>query len=125
MNLRATFATASLVFASTLTAATYSMDVLADTVAIRPIPINMAVKQNPIPATHRSVSIGSKIYSDGCNGCHGPSMIAPTGAAELPNNAVLELSDGALFWKIKHGHGDLLNKRPRQVWHLVNYLRSK
>lgn len=126
MNLRATFATASLVFASTLTAATYSMDAMADSVADQPVPVDMAVKQNPIPSTPRSVSIGIKDYTDSCFGCHGPTT---SGASELLSDDIASMSDGQLFWIIKKGHRNLLNDdqklSPRQIWHLINYLRSE
>lgn len=126
MNLRATFATASLVFASTLTAATYSMDAMADSVAGQPIPANMAVKQNPIPFTPRSVSIGIKDYTDSCFGCHGPTT---SGASELLSDEIENMSDGQLFWIIRKGHRDLLSDEqklsPRQIWQLINYLRSE
>lgn len=129
MNLRATIATASLVFASTLTAATYSMDALADSVADQPIQANIAAKQNPVPATDRSVQIGMKDYTDSCFGCHGPTMISSTGATELSSGAIANFTDGELFWLIKRGHSDKINKSDRlsarQIWHLVNYLRSE
>lgn len=129
MNLRATFATASLVFASTLIAATYSLDVKADSVANQPVQVSMAVKQNPVPATDRSVQIGLKDYSDACFGCHGPTEISSSGASQLSNIEIADMTDGELFWLIKHGHADQISKSdklsPRQIWHLINYLRSE
>ena len=129
MNLRATSATASLVFASTLIAATHSTNVLADSVADWPVPTNKAAKQNPVPATHESISTGEGIYSDSCGNCHGPNLLVPTGAPELTSATLETQTDGELFWKIRRGRDEMPGFRghlsARQTWHVINYIRSQ
>ena len=128
MNLRATFATASLVFASTLTAAMYSTDVLANTVADWQVPANRAARQNPVPATNLSLYHGGRIYQDSCKGCHGPGIANSDGTSQL-SVAITDRTDGEVFWKVRRGHANVPNftgrLSARQTWHVINYVRSE
>lgn len=129
MNLRATISTASLVFASTLASVTIAPLALAESASDWPVPANRAARINPVPSTFHSKEIGQKIYTDGCNGCHGPDPGFAASGSDLSSEAVLQQTDGALFWKIKHGRNDMPGfrgqLRNRQIWHVINYMRSQ
>jgi len=128
MNLRATIFSTSLVFASTLAAATFAPLAVAQSADNWPVPAQRAVRINPIPTSEHSTDIGESIYTDGCNGCHGPSFLVGNDMPRLQTTAVLDQSDGELFWKIKHGRkgmpGFKGKLRNRQIWHIINYMRS-
>ena len=128
MNLPAAIATASLVFASTLVTVTYAPDASANSVAHWPVPATKTTKLNPVSATSDSTDEGEHIYKERCTGCHGPITIVGSQPRDLSSDRVQRQSDGALFWKIRQGKRDMpgfkhqLNRR--QVWHVINYMRS-
>lgn len=99
-------------------------------------PRSCVFTRNPIHATRSSIALGKKIYMMRCVGCHGEhghgdgsdagQLRVPP--AVLSSAAVLQQTDGALWWKITWGrrpmpaYGFRLSMRDR--WHLVNYLRT-
>ncbi len=91
---------------------------------------------NPIPLTAASVQAGEVVYTQNCLACHGSDGKGdgPTGAFLSPHPAnftkvsVWKQGEGALFWKISHGHSpmpefaDSLSRKQR--WNVINYLRK-
>ena len=98
-------------------------------------PADAASRENPIAATHESISKGSALYAQYCASCHGTEGRGdgPAGAALDPRPANLAVMGaqhpaGDLAWKIAHGRGampawkDVLQEE--QIWDLVNYVKS-
>ena len=81
-------------------------------------------------------SEGRGLYSKICSQCHGyqgkgDGPVAPLLKIRPANHsaaATQQQSDGALFWKIGEGRGQMASYKatlsPEQRWHLVNYIRS-
>jgi mono/diheme cytochrome c family protein len=101
----------------------------------QPIPVAEARRPNPVKPTPESIASGKKVFSFDCVQCHG---VAGDGKGEVPkdlkipdltNPATLkDFTDGALFYRIKTGHGGMPPEGNRmqteQLWDLVNYVRS-
>jgi mono/diheme cytochrome c family protein len=137
MNLRAALATASLVFASTLIATTYSPEVLAQGVKGNwRVPLKKARKQNPIPLTTSSIVQGHEEYVRACVQCHGKNGGGNEsfdhefrfGIPDLSQPNVWLQTDGALFWKIRTGRSEMPGFKhemtKQDIWHVINYMRS-
>ncbi len=91
---------------------------------------------NPIPLTPASVQAGEVVYTQNCVACHGANAQGdgPTGAflsphpANLTKASVWAQGEGAIFWKISHGHSpmpefaDSLSRKQR--WNVINYLKK-
>ncbi len=100
-----------------------------------PVPVAASRAPNPVKSTPESIAEGKKIYGYDCAQCHGAAGDAKTDvgkdlkAADLTNPAVLkDRTDGAIFYILKNGHGDMPREgnrvKPEQLWDLVNYVRS-
>lgn len=91
---------------------------------------------SPIKNDEKVLAKGKKIYYQICATCHGRSGVGdgPGGKTFNPKPAdhtsekVQSQSDGALFWKITKGRGDmptyaqLLSKTQR--WQVIEYIRK-
>lgn len=100
-------------------------------------PASASKKTNPIPMTPASIQAGQAIFSQNCEACHGSNGKGdgPTGAFLNPHPANLtkasfwKQSDGAIFWKITHGHSPMPSFRDslsrKQRWEVINYLRHE
>jgi mono/diheme cytochrome c family protein len=99
-------------------------------------PSHAAQRKNPIATNKESLAIGRELYVRECRSCHGAKGLGdgkggrdldprPT---DLTNPMLWDQSDGAMFWKITEGRGDmpehkeLLNDEER--WHVLNYMRT-
>lgn len=133
MKLRAYVTSFSLVLATTLVATPFIPE--AQAFGVKPddswrVPPRIAKKRNPYPPGPHSQEIGMAIYQDECRQCHGQSGIS-TGdeLLDLSHEQVMSQSDGELFWKIRHGRGDMPSFRrtlsKSETWHVINYLRSE
>lgn len=102
------------------------------------VPEEAAAVANPIEATNESIAAGGALYATNCALCHGetgegdgPGAAGLEQApADLHEEHVQELSDGALFYIISHGRPEtpmpawenVLNEEQR--WQVVNFLRT-
>ncbi|NOX62213.1 MAG: c-type cytochrome [Chloroflexi bacterium] len=102
------------------------------------VPADAAAVPNPIDANDESIALGRDIYAANCAACHGDSGQGdgPAAAAFDPPPANLHedhvqvLSDGALFYIIQNGvegtgmpaWGETLDEE--QIWHVVNFIRT-
>jgi len=93
--------------------------------------------KNPVPRDAASIEEGKKLYMRHCASCHGPGGKGDGGmalAGGTPSNLTDETwdhgsSDGEIFTVIRDGtsadmeaYKDKLTEK--QIWHLVNYIRS-
>lgn len=102
------------------------------------VPEEAAAIPNPVAATDESITAGASTYSQSCAVCHGTNgegdgpgsaglEIKP---ANLHEDHVQELSDGALFYIITHGRAGtampawdtILTEEQR--WQVVNFIRT-
>ncbi len=106
--------------------------------AMHNVPEEAAAVPNPVAATEGSIAIGGALFAANCVPCHGEGGLGdgPTAAsleskpANLTENHVQELSDGALFYIITNGKPetpmpaweDVLEEEQR--WQVVNFLRT-
>jgi mono/diheme cytochrome c family protein len=103
--------------------------------AYQPVPVVEARRPNPVKPTPESIASGQRIFSFDCVQCHG---LAGDAKGEVPKDlklpdltdpaALKDYTDGALFYRIKNGHGGMPPEGRRaetdQLWNLVNYVRS-
>ncbi len=103
--------------------------------AYQPLPVTEARRPNPVKPTPESIASGKRIFTIDCAQCHGA---AGDGKGEVPKDlklpdltdpaALKDYTDGALFYRIKTGHGGMPPEGTRvqtdQLWDLVNYVRS-
>jgi mono/diheme cytochrome c family protein len=92
--------------------------------------------KNPVSFSGPLMEEAKKIYNTTCWSCHGldgkgggpASLQMNTKPADHTSSVVLKQSDGALFWKISVGKGDMQPYSKlltvKQRWALVNYIRS-
>jgi mono/diheme cytochrome c family protein len=91
---------------------------------------------NAVPSNSESIEQGKQIFKKLCWTCHGN-----TGKGDGPASKSLkpkpadfssldfnEQTDGAIFWKITEGRGNMASYKSslsvKQRWQLVNYLRT-
>jgi len=102
------------------------------------VPHEAAEVPNPISASDESVASGGELYASHCALCHGETGEGDGPAAsglavppaDLHEEHVQELTDGALFYIISHSAPespmpaweDVLDEDER--WHVVNFLRT-
>jgi len=101
----------------------------------QPVPVAEARRINPVRPTPESLASGKRIFSFDCAQCHGA---AGDGKGQVPKDLKIpdltapatlkDFTDGALFYRIKNGHGGMPPEGNRvnadQLWDLVNYVRS-
>jgi cytochrome c553 len=102
------------------------------------VPEEAAEVPNPVEASEDSVAQGANLYATNCAVCHGEDGEGDGPTAEtldpkpanLHEDHVQGLTDGALFHIITHGRSDTgmpawenqLSEEER--WHVVNFLRT-
>jgi len=102
-----------------------------------PVPEKDAKMANPVKSNAESISAGKSLWSLHCSSCHGKKGLGDgSKAAQLkttPQDMTLasfqSQSDGAIFYKINEGRGDMPSFKkkipdPEDVWNLVNYVRT-
>ena len=101
------------------------------------VPADAAGQANPVKSNAESLARGKKVYSYECSMCHGDDGggagdLAKNMKAKMPNfrdpTTLKGQTDGALFYIIKSGKGEMEGEGARvktdDVWSLVNYTRS-
>ena len=100
------------------------------------VPARAERKKNPLPADRASIECGRKVWVAECLDCHGKRGAGDGPGARDLKSAVPDLaiaavwrqSDGALFYKLSTGRGDMpgfddmLSAEER--WHVLNYARA-
>ncbi len=99
-------------------------------------PFSADTLRNPLAKTENQLKGGRKIFENLCWTCHGlhgdgkgPAAAAlPVKPADFSQHRVQGQTDGALFWKITNGRGNMASYRqvltPTQRWQLVYFLRE-
>jgi len=91
---------------------------------------------NPLSGKPKAIADGKKIYENACWTCHGlegkgdgpAALKLSPKPADHTSQKVQNQTDGAIFWKLSKGKGDMppfdktLSKTQR--WKLVSYIRS-
>jgi mono/diheme cytochrome c family protein len=101
------------------------------------IPAEAAATPNPVHATPESLARARKMYGYDCALCHG---VNGNGKGDLAGEmkpplkdytdptALSGLSDGALFYIIKNGQGQMPGEgdraKPAEIWNMVILVRS-
>jgi len=92
--------------------------------------------KNPIPVTKESISKGEELYNMYCFSCHGDTGYGdgPAGGsmgirpANFHDQRVIKQKDGALFWKLTNGKGNMPPFKEalteEQRWQLIVFLRE-
>ncbi len=94
-----------------------------------PAPEDAAAVQNPIPVDKASLEAGKALYNIQCKACHGETGKGDglIKAASFYTEAFQSESDGAHFWKLQQGRGQMpgFKALPEdQLWNVINYIRS-
>ncbi len=91
---------------------------------------------NPVAVSQESVSKGEELYNMYCFSCHGDTGYGdgPAGGsmgirpANFHDQRVIKQKDGALFWKLTNGKGNMPPFKEalteEQRWQLINFLRE-
>jgi mono/diheme cytochrome c family protein len=99
-------------------------------------PDRAAARPNPVEATPDAIRRGRIVFQNNCTMCHGKAghgdgMQARSLSKKPANLASADIQsqpDGALFWKIREGRGDMPSTRSsmndHDRWSVVNYLRT-
>ena len=99
-------------------------------------PERAAQRTNPVLATDDAIRLGKFVFTVNCESCHGKNGHGDgqqAGSlskhpADLLSEKVQSQSDGALFWKIAEGRGDMpttqFKLKDQERWAVVDYLRS-
>ncbi|HLG35309.1 MAG TPA: cytochrome c [Bacteroidia bacterium] len=92
--------------------------------------------KNPFTADGKIIAEGKKIYESVCWSCHGldgkgegpASKELKPKPADHTSDKVQKQSDGAIFWKMSKGRGEMLplekSLSKQQRWKLVCYIRE-
>ena len=100
------------------------------------VPTRDAKKSNPVPGDDQSRAAGRQLYARECVDCHGERGKGDGPGArdlserppDLASEAVQKQTDGALFYKVTRGRGEMPAYRKMlkedERWHLVNYMRT-
>lgn len=94
-----------------------------------PVPDEANDIENPIAPDKISIEEGMAFYNINCKACHGDrgegDGVIP--AASLVSKQVLDQTDGALFYKLLEGRGQMPSFRAvseTELWNVINYIRD-
>ena len=100
------------------------------------VPEKDAKVRNPVKADLESINIGKDKWIRNCGGCHGrqgagdgvQSGSVKTFMKDMGTSPVQGQTDGALFYKIAQGRGEMPGYKDKlsekEIWSLVNFIRS-
>ena len=100
-------------------------------------PPEFAAKKNPAPDTSAVRVKGAAVFNKWCLRCHGPkgdgegtsslSLNVPPGDF-TDKKRMMKQTDGALFWKIRVGRGEMppwqLRLNEEEIWQAVRFIRG-
>ena len=102
-----------------------------------PVPEKAAKTANPVKSSASSISSGKALWVEHCASCHGKTGLGDgnkaaqlkTQPADFTKGAVQSQPDGALFYKISEGRGDMPSFKKKipekeEIWDVVNYMRK-
>ena len=94
-----------------------------------PVPEDAAAVENPVESTKESLQAGKSLYDLQCTACHGDQGKGDglINSSSLVSQDFQEQSDGAVFWKLQEGRGQMpsFSALPdEQLWNVINYVRS-
>ncbi len=85
--------------------------------------------ENPVAPEKLSIEEGSTLFKTQCAACHGAGGKGDGAlpSADLTSKAFFDQTDGAIFYKIQVGRGQMPAFKALgddATWHLVNYIRT-
>jgi mono/diheme cytochrome c family protein len=94
-----------------------------------PVPDDEAARENPIAADKQSLEAGKVLYDMQCKACHGETGKGDglIKAASLVSLEFQAQSDGAIFYKLHQGRGQMPSFKALpddQLWNVINYVHS-
>jgi len=102
-----------------------------------PVPEKDAKMANPVKSNAESISAGKALYNLHCSSCHGKKGLGDGSKAAQLKTTPQDMSkadyqsqsDGALFYKISEGRGDMPSFKKKipdaeDIWNLVNFVRT-
>ncbi len=99
-------------------------------------PVSADSVKNPVAISQESISKGEELYNMYCFSCHGDTGYGdgPAGGsmgirpANFHDQRVIKQKDGALFWKLTNGKGNMPPFKEalteEQRWQLIVFLRE-
>lgn len=102
-----------------------------------PVPEKDAKTPNPVASNSESISAGKALWGQHCSSCHGKTGLGDgsktaqlkTQPNDLSKADFQKQTDGAIFYKIEEGKGDMPSYKKKipdkdDVWNLVNFVRT-
>jgi mono/diheme cytochrome c family protein len=102
-----------------------------------PVPDKSAKTPNPVKSNSESIAAGKALWNLHCSSCHGKKGLGDGSKAaqlkttpqDMSKGDFQAQSDGALFYKISEGRGDMPSFKkkipdPEDMWSLVNFVRT-
>ncbi|MDT8392481.1 MAG: cytochrome c [Bacteroidales bacterium] len=93
------------------------------------VPAEVNDLENPTTADKKSLEAGKSFYELNCQACHGQGGLGdgviPSG--NMTTKAFSDQTDGALFWKLQQGRGQMPSFRAAadtDLWNVINYIRT-
>jgi mono/diheme cytochrome c family protein len=93
-----------------------------------PVPDNEAAVENPVEPTKESVAAGKALFNMQCKACHGETGKGDglIKSASLVSETFTAQTDGAIYWKLFTGRGQMppfAAQPEEQLWNVINYIR--
>jgi len=102
-----------------------------------PVPDKNSKMPNPVKSDDASLKTGKAVWSKDCASCHGKSgkgdgsksASLKTPPGDFTSAAVKGETDGALFYRISEGRGDMPSFKKKipdaeELWSVINYMRT-
>ena len=94
-----------------------------------PAPDEANTVENPINSDIDSMEAGKSIFDLQCKACHGNRARGDglIKSADLGSETYLAQPDGAVFWKLKEGRGQMpsfMAFSDDQLWNVINYVKG-